>query len=197
MPVAENLPASFDGEVVRGRLFLRTNLDAPTYRLYDVDPEHPDRTGWRELVAPGTGRGARGRRVTVEPSGSELSRASIIATPAGRSRRGASCARSRCRRSGSLFGVGGEWDGRELFYGFSSYTVPPSVYRIDLETGAQSLWRRVEADVDPGRFRGPAGQCPSKDGTPISMFLVHQKGVERQAATIRSTSPATAASTSA
>ena len=78
---------------------------------------------------------------------------------------------------GSLFGVGGEWDGRELFYGFSSYTVPPTVYRIDLETGGQSLWRRVEADVDPERFQIRQVDVRSKDGTPISMFLVHQKGV--------------------
>ena len=38
VPVAENLPASFEGEVAHGRLFLRTNLDAPTYRLYDGGP---------------------------------------------------------------------------------------------------------------------------------------------------------------
>ncbi|MGH2709544.1 MAG: prolyl oligopeptidase family serine peptidase, partial [Actinomycetota bacterium] len=37
VPVAVDLPASFDGEVAHGRLFLRTNLDAATYRLYLVD----------------------------------------------------------------------------------------------------------------------------------------------------------------
>ena len=48
-PVAENLPASFEGEVVRGRLFLRTNLDAPTYRLYAGGPRasRAGRTGGR------------------------------------------------------------------------------------------------------------------------------------------------------
>jgi prolyl oligopeptidase len=50
VPVAENLPASFEGEIVHGRLFIRTNLDAPTYRLYEVDPEHPEREAWREIV---------------------------------------------------------------------------------------------------------------------------------------------------
>ena len=52
VPVAEGLEASFDGEVAHGRLFLRTNLEAPTYRLYEVDPEHPARGRWRELVPP-------------------------------------------------------------------------------------------------------------------------------------------------
>ena len=60
VPVAEDLPASFEGELAHGRLFLRTNLDAPTYRLYVVDPEHPARGAWREIVAAAARRGARG-----------------------------------------------------------------------------------------------------------------------------------------
>ncbi len=176
IPVAENLTASFDGEVVRGRLFLRTNLDAPTYRLYDVDPEHPDRTGWHELVPPREDAVLEGVQVTASHLGlSYLERASSrfrLADLEGRI-----VHEVELPALGSLFGVGGEWDGRELFYGFSSYTVPPTIYRIDLETGVQSLWRRVEADVDPGRFEIRQVDVRSKDGTPISMFLVHQKGL--------------------
>jgi prolyl oligopeptidase len=80
---------------------------------------------------------------------------------------------------GSLFGLGAEWDGRELFYGFSSYTVPPSVYRIDLATGRSALWRRVEADVDPSRFVVRQVSYPSRDGTSVSMFLVHRSGLKQ------------------
>ena len=46
-----------------------------------------------------------------------------------------------------------EPDGHEVLFGFSSYTVPPSVYRVDLATGETALWRRVEADIDPGASR--------------------------------------------
>ncbi|HEY8257573.1 MAG TPA: prolyl oligopeptidase family serine peptidase [Gemmatimonadales bacterium] len=178
MPVAENLPASFDGEVVRGRLFLRTNLDAPTYRLYDVDPARPDRSGWRELIPPRPDAVLESVRVTadhlglsyLEGASSRLRLAALdgqlvrdITLPA----------------LGSLFGLTGEWDGRELFYGFSSYTVPPSVYRVDLVTGTETLWRRVEADVDPDRFEVHQVRVLSKDGTRVSMFLVHQRGIRR------------------
>ena len=176
--VAENLAASFDGELAHGRLFLRTNLDAPTYRLYEVNPEHPVRGRWREIVPPRAEAVLEGVRVVGEELAlSYLERA---------------CSRLRLadldgglRREvelptlGSLFGLGAEWDGHELFFGFSSFTVPPSVYRIDLATGAQTLWRRVEADVDPERFEVRQVTVPSRDGTAVTMFLVHRRGLAR------------------
>ena len=178
VPVAENLPASFEGQVAYGRLFLRTNLDAPTYRLYAVDPGRPDRADWRELVPARSdavldGMGLAGGRLAL----SYLERASSrfrLADLEGRI-----VSEVALPALGSLFGIGSEWDGREIFYGFSSYTVPPSIYRIDLETGEQTLWRRVEADVDPERFEVRQASVTSKDGTAVSMFLVHRKGVQR------------------
>jgi prolyl oligopeptidase len=178
IPVAENLPALFEGEVAHGRFFVRTNLEAPTYRLYQVDPLNPNRAAWREIVPP------REEAVleSVSIAGDRLALGYLER------------ASSRLRITdldghfvedvalpelGSLFGLGTEWDGRELFYGFSSYTVPPSIYRIDLATGESALWRRVEADVDPSRFMVRQVGYASRDGTPISMFLVHRSGLKR------------------
>ena len=178
VPVAEDIAASFEGVVVHGRLFLRTNLDAPTYRLYDVDPERPERAAWRELVPPREDAVLEGVRVTADRIAlSYLEHASSRFRLAGLD--GRVVREIELPALGSLFGVGGEWDGRELFYGFSSYTVPPSVYRIDLETGVQTLWGRVEADVDPGRFAVRQVAVSSRDGTRVSMFLVHRKGLGR------------------
>ena len=63
VPVAEDLPASFDGEVAHGRLFLRTNLDAPTYRLYEVDPATPARGPGGRSCRAGRRRCSRASRV--------------------------------------------------------------------------------------------------------------------------------------
>ena len=176
--VARDLPASFEGEVAHGRLFMRTNLDAPTYRLYLVHPEHPQRDAWREIVPPRDEAVLEGVAVAQDRLAlSYLERAS-----------------SRLRLTdhdgrliqdvalptlGSVFGIGAEWNGRELFYGFSSYTVPPSVYRIDLNTGQASLWRSVEVGVDSNDLDVRQVSFPSRDGTPISMFLVHRRGLAR------------------
>jgi prolyl oligopeptidase len=176
--VAEGLPASFEGEVAHGRLFLRTNLDAPTYRLYEVDPARPARGHWRELVPARPDAVLEGVRVLADRLVlSYLERATSrlrLTDLDGGLRHEVSLP-----TLGSLFGLGAEPDGHELFYGFSSYTVPPSVYRLDLRTDEQTLWRRVEADVDPDRFQVEQVTVPSHDGTPVTMFLVHRRGLER------------------
>jgi prolyl oligopeptidase len=178
VPVAENLPASFEGELAHGRLFLRTNLDAPTYRLYVVDPERPARDGWREIVPPRSDAVLDGMRVTAGRLAlSYLERASSrlwLADLEGGNRR-----EIVLPALGSLFGLGAEWNGRELFFGFSSYTVPPSVYRIDLTRDEQALWQRVEADVDPERYAVEQVAVTSRDGTPVTMFLVHRSDLVR------------------
>jgi prolyl oligopeptidase len=178
VPVAESLPATFEGEIAHGRLFIRTNLEAPTYRLYATTPERPARSGWREIVAAQPDAVLEGFTIARDRLAlSYLERAS-----------------SRLRLSeldgsrqeeivlptlGSLFGVQAEWDAPEIFYGFSSYTVPPSVYRIDLSAGEVTLWQRVEAQIDPAGFVVRQVSYRSRDGTPISMFLVHRAQLER------------------
>ena len=176
--VARDLPASFEGEIAHGRLFMRTNLDAPTYRLYSVDPERPDRSNWREIVPPRTDAvlesvAVAGHRLALgylEQASSRLR----LTDPDGKLDQDVPLP-----TLGSLFGMGAEWDGDELFYGFSSYSLPPSVYRIDLATGKSSLWRQVEATIDPSRLEVGQVTYPSKDGTPITMFLVHRTGLVR------------------
>jgi len=164
--------------VAHGRLFLRTNLDAPTYRLYLVDPARPARDGWREIVPPDPDAVLE----TVVVAGGTLalgylrnacSRLRLTDLEGGRSRE------VTLPALGSLFGTGAEWDGHELFYGFSSYAIPPSVYRMDLEDGTTELWRRVEADVDPERFEVAQVRVRSRDGTPVTMFLVHRRDLVR------------------
>jgi len=50
VPVAQGLDAIFEGGVVDGVLYIRTNLGAPRYRLVAADPAKPDRAGWKELI---------------------------------------------------------------------------------------------------------------------------------------------------
>lgn len=175
-PVVKDLPALFEAQVVRGRMYVRTNLEAPTYRLYVADPASPDRAGWREIVASRAGAVLDGAVVTgagLVLSYLERACSRLVLADAD----GGGAREVQLPSLGSVFGVAAEWDGLEAFYGFSSFTVPPTVYRIDLVSGEQSVWRRVVADVDPARYEVEQVAYPSKDGTPVTMFLVRPRGL--------------------
>jgi prolyl oligopeptidase len=174
----QDLPATFEVQIVRDRLYVRTNFEAPNYGLYLADPVRPERETWRQIVAPRKDAVLDGVLVIGENLAlSYLERASSrleLTDLEGRSRRALPLP-----TIGSVFGWGGEWDGDELLYGFSSYTVPPSVYRVSLANGQQELWRRVEADLAPDAFEVHQVMYPSKDRTEVSMFLVHRRGLVR------------------
>ncbi|HWA56108.1 MAG TPA: prolyl oligopeptidase family serine peptidase, partial [Gemmatimonadales bacterium] len=141
-----------------------------------VDPERPARERWTAIVPPRPDAVLDGAILARGKLGlSYLEQASsrlVVVDQDGANRR-----QVELPTLGSLAGWGAEPEGDELFYAFSSYTVPPSVYRVDLASGAVTLWRRVDADLDPGRFTVKQVRYPSRDGTMISMFVVHPAGL--------------------
>ncbi|MDX2192085.1 MAG: prolyl oligopeptidase family serine peptidase [Gemmatimonadales bacterium] len=174
--VARDLPASFEGRIVRGTLYLRTNLEATTYRLFAVDPVHPEREAWHELVPPrddavlATVMVTR-RHLVLEYLVRAASRLELAALD------GSGARELLLPTLGSVFGLAAESGGDELFAGFSSYTTPPTVYRWDLDTLTRWKWASVAADVDPERYVVEQVAYPSRDGTEVTMFLVHDRAV--------------------
>ena len=94
---------------------------------------------------------------------------------------------------GSAGGFGGKRSDTETFYTFSSFAVPPSVYRFDLITGEHRLLRRAEVKFNPDEYVTTQVFYSSKDGTRIPMFLTHKKDLSWTART-RRCSTATVAS---
>src|SRR5438552_15362534 len=79
---------------------------------------------------------------------------------------------------------------------FPYTTLFRSVYRVDLQTRQTELWDKVESDIHPSGYEVEQVTYPSKDGTPISMFLAHKKGLQRNGQNPTCCTP-TVASTSA
>jgi prolyl oligopeptidase len=78
---------------------------------------------------------------------------------------------------GSITGISGRTKDDELFFGFTSFTYPPASYRYDFKTGKASEFARSPATIDPAAYETSQVWYPSKDGTKVSMFLVHKKGL--------------------
>ena len=180
VPVAQGLDALFMGGVVDGTLYVRTNFAAPRYRLLAVDPAHPERPGWKILIPESDAVLSQflvvGGQVVTLAMKHASSRVAV---------HGPDGARLRdipLPGLGTIERLSGEHDGKEAFFDFSSYTVPPLVTRCDLETRTTTVWGKVAADVDLSRFEVEQVFFPSKDGTRLSMFIVSLKGLKRDGA---------------
>ena len=65
----------------------------------------------------------------------------------------------------------------EAFLAFSSFNMPRTIYHLNLQTGSQALWARPEVPVNPADIEVKQVWYKSKDGTPVSMFVIHRKGL--------------------
>jgi prolyl oligopeptidase len=180
--IAEKLPALFDVTVRDDRFYIHTNFDAPRYRFYELDPKLPrdqwsDRSKWREVLPQGPdkleGVAAIGDYLVAEYMHDATNQLKLL------DRSGKLVEAIKLPTLGTIAGMGGEWDGDELFYGFQSFAVAPSIYRIDLKSRKQELWGRVETPIKPGDYVVEQVKYKSKDGTLIPMFLTYKKGLKK------------------
>ena len=177
-PLVEKEEAIFDVTVRNDRFYVRTNENAPRYKLNRVDPLKPVRGDWTEIIPESPdvldGVAAIGDTLVCHYMHKAYSLLRLHGADGKLQREVA------LPTLGSVAEVGGEWDGTELFYGFQSFTVPPAVYRVDLKPGGPAeLWEQVKADVDFASFQVEQVSYPSKDGTEITMFIAAKKGYRR------------------
>ncbi len=79
---------------------------------------------------------------------------------------------------GSAGGFGGEKDDKFVFYTFTSFTFPPTIYRYDIASGKSSVFRAPEVDFKPREYETKQVFYTSKDGTKVPMFLTYRKGLK-------------------
>jgi prolyl oligopeptidase len=178
--LVEKTPAVFTAIVRNDHFYIRTNDQAPRYKLYRVDRLKPERSDWVEVIPEGKdvleNVSAIGTRLVALEMHQASSRLRVLDD------QGKMVAKIELPMIGTVAGLGGEWDGDELFYGFQSFTMPTTIYHVNLSDCATHMWQQIKTDVDFSRFQVDQVRYPSKDGTSITMFLAHKKGIERNGA---------------
>jgi prolyl oligopeptidase len=168
----------YGGEVFDGKLFITTNEDAPRYRVFVTDATNFDRENWKEII-PQTdavlqGAGVFGGKLFAQYEQNASSQIKLFDLE------GKKISDLALPTIGTVFGSGGKWDRDELFYGFQSFTVAPSIYHYDLKDGSTSLWAKVDApSIDPAAYEVQQEWYHSKDSTRIPMFVVYKKGLKK------------------
>lgn len=176
IPVAVGKEALFSGEIVGDNLYFHTNYEAPKYRLLQVDLKNPAMDNWKELIPESESilqhAFVVGDRLVAQYMQNASSRLKIFSLS------GQFLKEIELPTLGSVYSLHGEWDGSEVVFIFSSYFIPPALYRYDLKTDRLSILDQVEADVDTSSYEVKQVWYNSKDGTKVSMFLVHRKGIQ-------------------
>ena len=89
-----------------------------------------------------------------------------------------SCARSTCRESALHQVLAAGVRSTETFYSFTSFTVPTTIYRLDLTTGKSTVFRQPNVAFDPAAYETKQVFYRSKDGTRVPMFITHKRGLK-------------------
>ena len=80
---------------------------------------------------------------------------------------------------GTAGGFGGLNDDKFVFYNFTSFNFPPTIYKYDIATKQSTVFRTVDIPgFKPDAYETKQVFYPSKDGTKVPMFLVYKKGLK-------------------
>jgi prolyl oligopeptidase len=176
--VIESEPALTSGQVFGDTLYLLTNLDAPRYRLFSVDPIQPARNNWSLLVEESS-------EAVLEDVHIGKSRMLLAYLDHASSRlelrttAGEKLGDAQTPGIGTVSGISGEWDSDDAYIAFTSFTIPPTIQHFELTSGTADTWDSVAAPMSDARIAVRQVLYPSKDGTSISMFLIGREGLPR------------------
>jgi prolyl oligopeptidase len=168
----------YGAEFFEGKLYITTNEDAPHYRVFVADATNAKRDSWKELI-PQTdavlqSASVTGGKLLAQYEHNATSELKLFGLD------GKKLADIPLPALGDVFSTSGRYDRNEIFFGFQSFTVPPSVYRVDLTDVKSALWAKVDApSIDPSAYDVQQVWYTSKDGTKVPMFVVNKKGIEK------------------
>ncbi|MBL9149128.1 MAG: S9 family peptidase [Phycisphaerae bacterium] len=74
-------------------------------------------------------------------------------------------------------GFGGRRSDTQTFFSTSSFTLPPTIWRYDLASGATEIWRAPKVPFDGSKYETTQSFATSKDGTKVPMFITKRKGL--------------------
>jgi prolyl oligopeptidase len=185
----------YRGEVYEGKLYITTNEDAPRYRLFVTDAGDFDREHWKELIPQSDavlqGVSVFGGKLYAQYEQNASSQLKLFDLD------GKKLADISLPALGTIFASTGRPERDEAFFGFQSFTTPPTIYRVELAPihldtregtshfeqntfGQTTLWTKVDApSIYPDAYQVTQEWFNSKDGTRVPMFVVHKKGLAK------------------
>lgn len=156
-------------------LIIETELNAPNGRVVRVDFAKPEPENWKDIIPE-----SENALQSVSTAGkmifaNYLKDASTLVRQF--DYQGVPVRNIELPGIGTAGGFGGRTDDKEVYYSFTSFTTPTSIYKYDIGSGRSTVYAKPQVDFVPGDYESKQVFYNSKDGTKIPMFIVHKKGL--------------------
>jgi prolyl oligopeptidase len=177
VPVSIGTPGHAYGEVVAGTMYLHTTKGAPRGRIVAAPVATPGESAWQDVVP---------ERDDAVIESMSLAAGHIVVTYLRNASNRVEVFELTGRSIGVFnqpgigsTGIATEPDRLEAFLTFTSFNYPATIFRVDVTrpSAAAELWQQPTVPVDPATVDVEQVWYASKDSTPVSMFLVHRKGL--------------------
>lgn len=177
IPITTSFDAQYSVDIIEGKILIRTDKDAPLYKVYITDVDKPDQQYWREFIPEDSNDMLQyiaciAGHVYAVYQHNAYTRVKIFTLE------------GKYLRELSFPTIGtanltGYWSQPDVWVKFSSFTYPSTIYRYDFGNDSLILYRKYPVEIDVSNFTTEQVWYKSKDGTPISMFLVHHKDLKK------------------
>ncbi|MGR2891941.1 prolyl oligopeptidase family serine peptidase [Vibrio vulnificus] len=151
---------------------LYTNLDAPNGKVVSVDIESGQ---WRDLIAE------QDQPLEVVAAGGYLFATymvDVLSKVVQYSYQGEKVREITLPGEGTATGLEGKKSQTTLYYTFTNYVTPPTIFSLDVKSGESQVFQESKAPFDRTQFESQQVFYPSKDGTLIPMIISYKKGIE-------------------
>ena len=156
-------------------LYLNTNLDAPNKKIVKVDASNPTPENWTDFI-PET------ENVLSPSSGGKYFFAEYMVDAVSKVFQydfdGKLIREIELPGVGSAGGFGAKKKETELYYSFTNYVNPSTIYKFDMDSGNSELYRKSKIDFNPDDYESNQVFYTSKDGTKVPMIITHKKGLK-------------------
>jgi prolyl oligopeptidase len=157
------------------RLLIHTNLNAPNNRIVETDFSKPTTDNWKDLIKETENVmsvGTAGKKIFTEYM-VDVKSEILQYDMSGKLER-----KIELPGIGSAGGFNGKEQDKELYYSFTSFTYPSTIFKFDIGSGKSEVYEKPKVDFNPEDYETKQVFYTSKDGTKIPMFIVHKKGIE-------------------
>jgi len=162
---------------VGSTFYIRTDLGAPKGRIVAIDLKSPQRKNWEEIIPQSDDVLSSVVMVNNQLVVSylrDVHHRVVIFNLDGRFEK-----ELELPGLGTVTGFSGRPADTEMFFNFTSFLYPPTVFRYDFSTGTLSALRETQLNFDVSNYETRQIFFISKDGARIPMFLTHRKGLQQ------------------